>query len=87
MGGDEFCILVPCEPQHAQATIERLALALSEDGEDYSITPSYGIVNLPEEAATDTDALALADSRMYAHKAASVFTAPRPRSATVPLGR
>lgn len=42
--------------------------ALSEQGPGFSIEASWGTVQLPTEAATSTDALRLADRRMYTAK-------------------
>jgi len=63
MGGDEFCLLVtdPAEPLDALAA--RAAAALSESGEQFAISCSYGTALLSEP-----DTLRLADQRMYAHK-------------------
>ncbi len=68
MGGDEFCLLVtePDEPLDVLAA--RAAAALSESGEQFTIGCSYGTVLLREEAHAASDALRLADQRMYAHK-------------------
>jgi diguanylate cyclase (GGDEF)-like protein len=68
MGGDEFCLLVtePAEPLEAIAA--RAAAAVSESGEQFAIGCSYGTVRLREEAHVASDALRLADQRMYAHK-------------------
>jgi two-component system, cell cycle response regulator len=68
MGGDEFCLLVsePAEPLDMLAA--RAAAALSETGEQFAVTCSYGTVRLAVEAHSASDALRLADQRMYAHK-------------------
>jgi response regulator RpfG family c-di-GMP phosphodiesterase len=42
--------------------------ALTERGEAFSIGASYGIAQLPAEAATAEEAVRLADARMYTHK-------------------
>jgi diguanylate cyclase (GGDEF)-like protein len=67
LGGDEFCMIVqpPCP------ALERSAAdALSEVGDGFDVTASFGSVEIPREAANASDALRLADRRMYAHKAA-----------------
>jgi diguanylate cyclase (GGDEF)-like protein len=68
MGGDEFCLLVtePGEPLEALAA--RAAEALSESGEQFTIGCSFGTVLLGEEAGAASEALRMADQRMYAHK-------------------
>ncbi len=44
--------------------------ALSEQGDGFSISASFGVVTLPDEAGTVSEALGLADQRMYAQKRA-----------------
>jgi diguanylate cyclase (GGDEF)-like protein/putative nucleotidyltransferase with HDIG domain len=68
MGGDEFCVLLMGEPSHVAPTLEAAAAALSEHGEGFSVTASWGAVAVPGEAQTAEDALRIADQRMYAHK-------------------
>ena len=69
LGGDEFCLLLPVHPGDTRATLARSIEALHSRGQGFSITSSYGEVELPLEARTPNDALRLADVRMYAHKA------------------
>jgi two-component system, cell cycle response regulator len=65
LGGDEFCVLAPA----TSADIESPARhALSEQGEGFAIAAASGSVRIPAEAGTATDALRLADQRMYAAK-------------------
>jgi diguanylate cyclase (GGDEF)-like protein len=66
MGGDEFCVLLPAEG--ASGLVGRAQLALSDAGEGFGISASAGTVALPAEARTVSEALAIADRRMYAHK-------------------
>ena len=72
MGGDEFCVLAALpdgdRSAQARAIAEVGARALSAKGEFFEIGSSYGVVVLPDEAATATDAIRLADQRMYARK-------------------
>jgi diguanylate cyclase (GGDEF)-like protein/PAS domain S-box-containing protein len=85
MGGDEFCVLslLECED------LERIALtathALSERGEGFHVTASYGSVKLPIEAATATEALREADRRMYARKSLDSRSSAGRQSADVLL--
>ena len=67
MGGDEFCVLALAEPDGIELA-GIAAAALSESGDGFEISSSYGIVTLPEEADDTSSALRLADSRMYAQK-------------------
>ncbi|UJA21274.1 diguanylate cyclase [Thermoleophilia bacterium SCSIO 60948] len=70
LGGDEFCLLV--EDSAAVSEVEIVAReALSETGEGFSISASSGISRIPDEAASASGAIQLADSRMYEQKAYS----------------
>jgi len=66
MGGDEFCVLFPASG--SGDLVGRARQALSESGEGFTVRASAGTVSLPGEARTVSDALAIADRRMYAHK-------------------
>lgn len=68
MGGDEFCVLASAARVGPGALISAAATALSVEGEGFSINCSYGSVLLPEEARRVSDALRIADGRMYVHK-------------------
>jgi diguanylate cyclase (GGDEF)-like protein len=65
MGGDEFCLLVTGA---GEALAARAVAALSESGEQFAIGCSYGVVELGAEAESASEALRMADQRMYAHK-------------------
>jgi diguanylate cyclase (GGDEF)-like protein len=69
-GGDEFCVLVRGDRVRLQAVRTAASLALSEHGDGFSITASHGVVSMPAEAATQGNALRLADERMYDEKGA-----------------
>jgi two-component system, cell cycle response regulator len=68
LGGDEFCVLASTEAIKADAIVGAAKAALAESGTGFSITASCGIVRLPNEAPTPTEALRLADRRMYMEK-------------------
>ena len=68
LGGDEFCVIAAVPPREAQAFLDATVAALSESGDAFTVTSSYGAVSLPEEAATPSDALRLADQRLYVQK-------------------
>ncbi|HEX5900609.1 MAG TPA: diguanylate cyclase [Solirubrobacteraceae bacterium] len=68
LGGDEFCAVLAIEPERLEDVIAGAAQALTEVGEEFTITTSYGVVLLPHEARTLEQALQLADERMYSHK-------------------
>jgi two-component system, cell cycle response regulator len=75
LGGDEFCALLwgDC----GEAKVNTCLEALSEVGEGFSITSSYGSVLLPAETEDPDLALQLADQRMYAYKDSSRASASR----------
>jgi two-component system, cell cycle response regulator len=75
LGGDEFCALLwgDCGEEKVNACLN----ALSEVGEGFSITSSYGTVLLPTETEDPDLALQLADQRMYAYKDSSRASASR----------
>jgi diguanylate cyclase (GGDEF)-like protein len=77
MGGDEFCVLAPIEHQTEQEVIAAAGAALSEHGEGFGITASHGSILLPLETADPTEALRMADHRMYADKNGSRASAGR----------
>jgi diguanylate cyclase (GGDEF)-like protein len=68
LGGDEFCVLASPAVRDHEALLARAGLALSEQGEGFSINASHGSLLLPLQAATAKEALAIADQRMYAQK-------------------
>ncbi len=67
-------------PDMGKAFVRRALKALSERGEGFEITASHGVVDDPSEAETPSDALRVADRRMYARKA-SQRTSPGRQSA------
>ncbi len=69
LGGDEFCLLLEGEAVDTRETFSHAVDALGSQGNGFSVTSSYGEVQLPSEASTPNCALRLADARMYAHKA------------------
>ncbi|WP_169542235.1 bifunctional diguanylate cyclase/phosphohydrolase [Solirubrobacter soli] len=68
LGGDEFCAVLEIDAEHVEEAIAIAGHALSETGEGFAITASYGVVLLPHEAENLDHAVQLADERMYAHK-------------------
>ena len=68
MGGDEFCVLASVEMDGPKAIAAAAAAALSEHGEGFTVTASYGSILIPMEATGIAPALRLADQRMYAQK-------------------
>jgi diguanylate cyclase (GGDEF)-like protein len=68
LGGDEFCLLMDVNPDGLDGHLTAAVAALSESGEQFSISASYGVVVLPHEAENADQALQRADERMYAQK-------------------
>jgi diguanylate cyclase (GGDEF)-like protein len=69
MGGDEFCVLARVGADSAEQLLNDTVSALQDDGDGWHVGCSHGAVWIPSESATGTDALNLADARMYANKA------------------
>jgi diguanylate cyclase (GGDEF)-like protein len=70
LGGDEFCVVARGPAGHDVAVIQAAANALQDKGEGWEITCSWGMAWIPSDADSPGEALRLADSRMYAQKAA-----------------
>jgi diguanylate cyclase (GGDEF)-like protein len=69
LGGDEFCARLELTPGGVpDQLIAHTAAALTEEGRQFRIGASLGVVVLPHEADSPDHALQLADERMYAHK-------------------
>src|SRR5664280_714546 len=68
MGGDEFCLLASTSPENGATLAQRGVAALSDRGEGFEVGCSYGIVYLPLETDDQSEALRLADDRMYQDK-------------------
>lgn len=70
LGGEEFLVLLPeTSPAAAQATAERILLAVAQDGEALPVcTASIGVTSwLPQDISVD-DIVARADRAMYTAK-------------------
>ncbi|MGH2775409.1 MAG: HD domain-containing phosphohydrolase [Actinomycetota bacterium] len=68
LGGDEFCVLVSCRNDSAEAITSRLVPALSDQGEGFTIGAAAGWSVIPTEETTPSGALRHADRRMYENK-------------------
>ena len=68
LGGDEFCVVAPIVEGETEGLIHRSCAALSEHGEGFDVSSSFGAVLLPDEATDPSQALGLADERLYAQK-------------------
>ena len=67
LGGDEFCLLWHDAEEH-ELVVEGASAALAEHGDGFVISAAYGSVVIPSDAGTATEALRLADQRMYTQK-------------------
>ena len=68
LGGDEFCLVVETPTDELGAVLDRASNALSEHGEGFHVSSSFGAALIPDEATEASEALRLADERLYAQK-------------------
>ena len=68
LGGDEFCVLARADADSLGRLVDASVEALTEAGEGFAVTSSFGAVFLPSDAASGSEALRLADQRLYAQK-------------------
>jgi diguanylate cyclase (GGDEF)-like protein len=68
LGGDEFCVLASLGRGDTTSVVTAAAGALSEHGPGFSITASYGAIQLPEESQDPSEAMRIVDQRMYTQK-------------------
>jgi two-component system cell cycle response regulator len=61
-------VLLDSDLAQRDVRIAAAVMALSAAGDGFSVTASHGVVTIPSEASTPTQALRLADDRMYARK-------------------
>jgi diguanylate cyclase (GGDEF)-like protein len=81
LGGDEFCILTASGAPDRDLVVARARAALSEQGDEFAVTASFGRVLIPAEAAAADDVLREADRRLYRHKNDGRASASRQGSA------
>ena len=67
LDGDEFAALLTVEDEVGQLA-DLAASALVEEGDGFAVAPCYGTALLPHEGNTASDALRVANERMYALK-------------------
>ena len=77
LGGDEFCLMGSLGDDQRASIEAHAAASLSERGQAFNITAAHGSVSIPGEAATPSEAMRLADQRMYANKQLSRPSATR----------
>jgi two-component system cell cycle response regulator len=68
LGGDEFCAVLHPGPAGLDVLVAACVTALGEHGEGFEVTTSHGTVVAPAEVSDATQALQIADRRMYARK-------------------
>jgi len=85
IGGDEFAVLIGGEEGGHAAVVKRAAEAMSASGRGYELTAAWGTASVPEEADSATEAMQLADLRMYAQKESRRLADPHPGDVTVEL--
>jgi two-component system cell cycle response regulator len=81
LGGDEFCLLAPADAARTGALIDASQAALTEHGDGFAVTSSFGAVLLPDEVLEGIDALRTADERLYAQKRAKRTGREQPHEA------
>jgi diguanylate cyclase (GGDEF)-like protein len=68
LGGDEFCVIMPGAEGTGETVVRAGLDALAVEGPGFAVSASYGEVAIPREAVTGSDALRVADRRMYQRK-------------------
>jgi diguanylate cyclase (GGDEF)-like protein len=68
MGGDEFCVLATAVSADRASVVELTTKALEEEGEGFRITSACGAIILPDETSDLSEALRVADTRLYTNK-------------------
>src|SRR5215208_80857 len=68
LGGDEFCVVLWPGAAGIEVIADSCVAALAEHGEGFDVTTSHGMVAAPMEVDNPTEALQMADRRMYARK-------------------
>jgi two-component system, cell cycle response regulator len=68
LGGDEFCVLASTRELSAESICLTAEAALSDRGQGFDIGASWGKVLIGVEVVTASNALRIADRRMYSQK-------------------
>jgi two-component system cell cycle response regulator len=71
LGGDEFCVLLEGRFPRHHRLLASAASALTERGSAFTVSVSFGLAIVPDDALSADVVLQLADERMYADKAQS----------------
>ena len=80
VGGDEFCVLLTCPEDRFEEVTRDAARALTAQGRGFAVSAAWGAAAIPREAATPSEALQLADVRMYAQKESRRLAPGGPRA-------
>jgi diguanylate cyclase (GGDEF)-like protein len=78
MGGDEFCVTAPLAAGEPEAIAALAAAALTDRGDGFAVSCSYGLALLPADSDDPDAVLLLADQRLYEDKAARQSARARP---------
>ena len=81
LGGDEFCVLGSPPAVAVAGYVDATVRALDEEGSGFCVSACFGVAALPEEAATPSGALTIADRRLYAQKHLHQTERDRPHEA------
>ncbi|HEU4942665.1 MAG TPA: diguanylate cyclase [Gaiellaceae bacterium] len=68
MGGDEFCVIADGDTLDRGRVISAALRALRDAGEGFEIGSAYGAAILPDEANELSEAMRIADTRLYGNK-------------------
>lgn len=68
MGGDEFCVIADGDGAERSTVVSTSLRALRDESEGFRITSAYGAALLPAEASDLSEALRIADTRLYGNK-------------------
>jgi diguanylate cyclase (GGDEF)-like protein len=79
IGGDEFCVLLDCSEDRFEPVVREAAEALTASEKGVEVSSSWGGARVPDEAGDPSEALQLADVRMYAQKESRRVAATQPR--------
>jgi diguanylate cyclase (GGDEF)-like protein len=82
IGGDEFCVVLDCAPARFEAVEREAAMALTASEKGVEVSSAWGGAKIPQEAASPSEALQLADVRMYAQKESRHAAHERPSPAS-----
>ena len=68
MGGDEFCVVADGDTLDRGRITSAALRALRDEGDGFQISSAYGAAMLPDEATELSEALRIADTRLYGNK-------------------